>query len=641
MQIHVAKTGNDHHDGTAERPLLTINHAAQITQPGDTVIVHEGEYREWVNPKNAGLSDRRRIVYQAAPREKVVIKGSEVVTEWEEIAGSVYKAIVDNKVFGEFNPFDDELNGDWLISNLNRKTHTADIYIDGVSMYEAQSLAEVDAGEERNHVHDFMTDEEIAEPYPARTKYKWFAEVTDDVTTIYANFHDVKPSEHLIEMNVRPYVFYPSQIGRNYITVRGFEMAQAATPWTPPTAEQPGLIGAHWSKGWIIENNRIHDAKTSGISLGKERASGDNYYTHRRDKPGYQYQLETVFEAINNHGWRKETIGSHVVRNNEIYDCGQNGIVGHLGCVFSTIADNHIYNIGLKREYHGWEVAGIKLHAAIDVQLTHNHIHNTVLGTWLDWQTQGTRINRNVYHHNNRDFFVEVSHGPFMVDHNVFGSENAVDEFAQGGAFVNNLIAGAMKRQKVLNRTTPYHTPHSTQIAGYACVYGGDDRFYNNVFIGTPNKAWEVQGTAQFAEAPTTLEAYIDAVHMTRPTDIEQFETVEQPMYVSHNVYLNGARATTAEKTNVIDEMNPHFDVVKQGEAYYLELSVPESVTNFVAPTQTSETLGKVRLVDAEFEQPDGSDYVLNEDLVGDKIERELAGPVGSLVVGENRIRIW
>lgn len=90
-------------------------------------------------------------------------------------------------------------------------------------------------------------------------------------------------------MNVRPYVFYPSQIGRNYITVRGFEMAQAATPWTPPTAEQPGLIGAHWSKGWIIENNRIHDAKTSGISLGKERASGDNYYTHRRDKPGYQY----------------------------------------------------------------------------------------------------------------------------------------------------------------------------------------------------------------------------------------------------------------------------------------------------------------------------------------------------------------
>ena len=56
----------------------------------------------------------------------------------------------------------------------------------------------------------------------------------------------------------------------NYITVRGFEMAQAASPWTPPTADQPGLLGAHWSKGWIIENNILHDAKCSGISLGKE-----------------------------------------------------------------------------------------------------------------------------------------------------------------------------------------------------------------------------------------------------------------------------------------------------------------------------------------------------------------------------------
>ena len=37
-------------------------------------------------------------------------------------------------------------------------------------------------------------------------------------------------------------------------------MAHAATPWAPPTADQPGLIGANWSKGWIIEDNIIHDS---------------------------------------------------------------------------------------------------------------------------------------------------------------------------------------------------------------------------------------------------------------------------------------------------------------------------------------------------------------------------------------------
>ena len=54
-------------------------------------------------------------------------------------------------------------------------------------------------------------------------------------------------------------------------------MYGAATPWTPPTADQPGLLGANWSKGWIIENNIIHDSKCSGISLGKEGLTGDNW----------------------------------------------------------------------------------------------------------------------------------------------------------------------------------------------------------------------------------------------------------------------------------------------------------------------------------------------------------------------------
>ena len=36
----------------------------------------------------------------------------------------------------------------------------------------------------------------------------------------------------------------------------------------------------------------------------------------------------------------------------------------------------------------------------------------------------------------------------------------------------------------MLDRSTPYHVPHSTLVAGFAPVYGGDDRFYNNIFIG-------------------------------------------------------------------------------------------------------------------------------------------------------------
>ena len=78
-----------------------------------------------------------------------------------------------------------------------------------------------------------------------QTRYLWYGEVKEEETTIWANFHEHDPNEQLVEINVRPACFYPDRPGIDYITVRGFEMAQAATPWTPPTADQPGLLGPH------------------------------------------------------------------------------------------------------------------------------------------------------------------------------------------------------------------------------------------------------------------------------------------------------------------------------------------------------------------------------------------------------------
>ena len=49
-EFHVATTGSDHADGSEDRPFRTINRAADLAMPGDTVLVHSGEYREWVQP---------------------------------------------------------------------------------------------------------------------------------------------------------------------------------------------------------------------------------------------------------------------------------------------------------------------------------------------------------------------------------------------------------------------------------------------------------------------------------------------------------------------------------------------------------------------------------------------------------------
>ena len=58
----------------------------------------------------------------------------------------------------------------------------------------------------------------------------------------------------------------------------------------------------------------------------------------------------------------------------------------------------------------------------------------------------------------------------------------------------------------------------------------------------------------------------------------------------------------------------------------------------------TGRDLERVRFVDAEFEEPDGSPAVLDTDLVGARKTEGLdypAGPLARLTSGASRIHIW
>ncbi|MFG1992105.1 right-handed parallel beta-helix repeat-containing protein [Actinoplanes sp. NPDC048988] len=651
--LHVATTGSDDAEGSEKQPLRTINRAAELARPGDTVIVHAGEYREWVKPRRGGLSDARRITYTAAEGEHVVIKGSERITNWVNDGGPVWKAEVPNSLFGEFNPYAEEVAGDWIVYPAGAPhKHLGDVYLNGLSFYEAASRADLDNPPARTTVLDNWTAVDDTVRNVEQTQLVWFASVDAEITTIWANFQGADPNAEVAEINVRRSVFYPDVPHLNYITVRGFELAQAATPWTPPTADQPGLIGPNWAKGWIIEDNVIHDAKTSAVSLGKEASTGHNYATERRDKPGYQYQLESVFSA-RQIGWDKEHIGSHVVRRNTIFDCGQNGIVGHLGCVFSTIEDNHIYNIALKREYYGYEIGGIKLHAAIDVQIRHNRIHDTSLGIWLDWQTQGTRVSRNVFYDNNRDLFIEVSHGPFLVDHNVLASKASYESFSQGGAFVGNLFAGTVRLEAVMDRATPYHVPHSTQVAGYAYIRGGDDRYVGNIFLGGDlekayghggdGEAAPSYGLAGYDEHPASFAEYLQRIEEQPPGDHQRYLDVLQAVYAKGNVYASGARPFAGETDpHVIGDATVR--VVTDGDEVYLETDLPADFDQAAFVTVGGGDFERVRFADADFEEPDGTPAVIDVDLTGARRpsgSAAAAGPVSALASGTARTRIW
>ena len=98
MIYYVSKNGSDFNKGTKESPFLTISRAAEIAVAGDTVRVYGGIYREWVDPRNSG-EENAHIVYEAVEGEKPVIKGSEIITDWERVSNTVWKRVLSNEMF--------------------------------------------------------------------------------------------------------------------------------------------------------------------------------------------------------------------------------------------------------------------------------------------------------------------------------------------------------------------------------------------------------------------------------------------------------------------------------------------------------------------------------------------------------------
>ena len=473
-------------------------------------------------------------------------------------------------------------------------------------------------------------------------------------TSIYAQFPGVAdPNAAAVEINVRQTVFYPTEPFIDNITVRGFTLERAATQWAPPSSEQIGIIGTHWSKGWVIEDNEVRDSACSCVALGKY---GDGY-DNTNDEGQADPYTACVYRALA-FGWHKDRVGSHTVRGNYIHHCGQTGVVGSLGGAFSTVAENLIHDCHWEQSFSGAEMAGIKLHAAVDAVIRDNHIFNcSGLGVlyserhhlrsnsprpargqlrplslraqltrllpslppspqiWLDWMAQGTMVVGNLFHDNTDcDIFTEVDHGPYTMANNLFlGPSPGVCANSAGAAYVHNLVAVGVQQNAADGRLTPVLVPHETDIAQIVVNNNGDHRMYNNLLVAPAGFAVE-SGTPR-------------------------------PSFGSGNVYA-GASTTGPSKWETAALVNKSFDaglaLTEAGGVWTLQVNL-DALWPVQQPRAlvTTALLGNASVPNQGYTLPDASPFAIDRDYFGRP--RNAANPFPGAIeaTGAFRGQVW
>ncbi|MDQ6911312.1 MAG: right-handed parallel beta-helix repeat-containing protein [Verrucomicrobiota bacterium] len=194
--------------GTLEEPLKTISAAAAKAQPGDKVLIYGGEYRETVIVNSSG-TEGDPIIFEAAPGEKPVIKGSDVITGWRHDRGSIWKSKLSFRSRAK-------VGSDPSFWNTRDVTQ---VFVRDGALLDAEQLKPV-VSKNALKAGTFFCDRQKA------TLYVWLAD-------------SAAPKRHKLEASVRGAWLY---IYGSHLVVRGLQMRHASTTFI---AKWPGcsLLG--------------------------------------------------------------------------------------------------------------------------------------------------------------------------------------------------------------------------------------------------------------------------------------------------------------------------------------------------------------------------------------------------------------
>ncbi|OJV24381.1 MAG: hypothetical protein BGO12_17310 [Verrucomicrobia bacterium 61-8] len=486
---------NDENPGTEEKPFATIGKAAAVLQPGERVVIKEGIYRETVFPARGGTAPDRMISYEAAPGARVAIRGSRVFRgPWEpapEAGDKVWKASLDKEDFHGYNPFlisNVTIFKDWMEQHRGKAPFTLSrgmVFQDGRSLKQVADLGALRSGEGMFWVdrpHNAIYVHPSGHAAPGTSLY----ELTDRETLFAPPF---QPCSRCGQPH--------PQAGLGFIRVKGLVFEHAAGPWP---LYQLGAISTGAGHHWIIEDNTIRYANGIGVDLG-------TMHGHQPDEV-------------------RQTVGHHIVRRNQVTDCGICGIAGlgaHDSRDFGLLIED---NVLLRNCYHDvestlQESAAIKTHVNQRCLIRRNLIADTLggPGIWMDWRNGFSRCTQNVILRTNSyhgAIFCELSMDPTLFDRNIVWDSTGngfYEHDTRGNIFAQNFVGKSAESAFCLfgKKTERQLQDREHLVAGAHIVVNNLEAANGkpDSFSGAPSRIEGNAGgsvTAALAENPLSLK---------------------------------------------------------------------------------------------------------------------------------------
>jgi len=334
-ELYVSSAGNDRNPGSKKNPLKTIQKAVNLANPGTTIYVRKGVYKEQVVIRNSGTKNAP-IIIKAYPKEKAIIDGKGLKVSWD------YQGLVSihDKCYVTIDGLEIK----------NYKTEQEDLVPIGISVSGSGKGIRI----LRNHIHHIETLHKNGNAHGIAIYGTKAPQAIEDISVSGNKLEEMKlgASETLVlNGNISNFKVENNILRRNDnigIDIIGFENVSPVEKFDQ-------------ARNGVIRNNKVYEISSYGNpAYGNHYTAGGIYVDGGKDiiiEKNRVYKNDIGIEAASEHSGKFTS--SIMIRKNSIYENRSAGIaIGGYdrkrgSTVNSRITDNVLYKNDTKYEDGG------------------------------------------------------------------------------------------------------------------------------------------------------------------------------------------------------------------------------------------------------------------------------------------------